>query len=151
MSDAPDWLKKFAAPLEDCYTCREFRKEDGILEGVEIDHPICGGTVEKDGKPVAYAGVNLIAGRHWVFMFIHDDNLRKPLWLLRLMRDSLEAYRRAGVTELYALCDDSKPSAPQFLRKIGFEPLPLWEKPVDVMVYEKLMGAKSWRRIDKGA
>ena len=84
------WLSTFGNALPENYKCREFRREDGILEGIEIDHPIIGGTLEKDGVPVAYAGVNLIAGRHWVFFYIKDDEVRKyGLWIVRLIRDSL--------------------------------------------------------------
>lgn len=191
------WIKGFATAPEG-YVCREFRKEDGILEGVEIEHPIIGGTMEKDGVPIAYAGINQIAGRHWVFMYIKDEwevshsgkkrpwmvvhldgkkhasvtgapryyshyssalaaanriNLgcsvrRHGLWIARLMFDSLKMFEKAGITELYGLCDNTKPHATQFLSKLGFRPMSVYDKPIEVMVYEKLMGgqAKTWIR-----
>lgn len=142
------WIETFATPPEG-YVYREFRREDGIMEGVEIDHPITGGTMEKDGEPVAYAGVNLIAGRHWVFFFIKDDSIRRHgLWIVRLIRDSIVACKRAGITELYGLCDTSKPNAEVFMRKLGFVPLPAMAKTSDMILYEKLMGgqAKTWVR-----
>lgn len=132
------------------YDYREFRREDGALEGVEIDHAIIGGTMEKDGVPVAYAGVNLIGGRHWIFFFIKDgagEGVRRHgLWIVRLMRDSLAMIEKAGIGEVYALCDTSKPQAVPFLEVFGFRPLPAMRKPADVLVYETLMGAKTWHR-----
>lgn len=127
------------------YTYREFRRTDGEIEGVEITHPIFGGTMEKDGKPVAYAGVNLIAGRHWAFFFIRDDSLRKTMWLMRLMRDSIAMLKNGGITELYVLCDTRIPRATEFLKALKFAPVRAYDKPIDVMVYENLMGAKAWR------
>ena len=141
------WLKTFQkAP--DGYVCREFRHEDGVLEGIEISNPIIGGTMENaDGVPVAYAGVNLIAGRHWVFFYIKDEKIREHgLWIIRLIRDSLEMCRKGGITELYGLCDTTRPNATPFMTKLGFKPLSVYDKSVDVMLYEKLMGgqAKAW-------
>ena len=127
------------------YVYREFRRSDGEIEGIDITHPIFGGTMEKDGVPVAYAGVNLIAGRHWAFFFIKDDNLRKTLWLMRLMRDSIAMLKNGGITELYVLCDTRIPRATEFLTALKFRKLTEDEKPIDVMVYEGLMGAKAWR------
>lgn len=148
MAAAPpaEWLPSFSKEPEG-YIYREFRREDSaLLEGVEIDHPICGGTMEKDGKPAACAGVNLICGKHWVFFFIADPNLRSTLWLMRLMRDSLRAIGDSGIDPLYALCDARIPRAPEFLAAIGFRPMTAYEKSVDVLVYEGLMGAKAWIR-----
>lgn len=142
------WLDTFNTAPEG-YTYREFTREDGIMEGVEIDHSIMGGTMEKDGEPVAYAGVNVIAGRHWVFFFIKDDNIRKHgLWIVRLIRDSILSCKRAGITELYGLCDTSKPSAEVFMRKLGFVPVPRMSVTSDMILYEQLMGgqAKTWVR-----
>lgn len=141
-----EWLKTFqTAP--DGYVCREFDREDGVMEGVEIEHPIIGGTMTKDGEPVAYGGINLIGGRHWVFMFIKDPEIRKHgLWIARLIRDSIRMCRDGGITELYGLCDTTKPKAAEFLTMLGFKPLSALEKPADILLYEQLMGgAKTWR------
>ena len=146
-----DWLSTFGTALPDEYVCREFRREDGILEGIEIDHPIIGGTLLKSGVPAAYAGVNLIAGRHWVFFYIKDDEVRKHgLWVLRLMRDSMVMLKNAGITELYGLLDESKPHAIEFIKKLGFKPVSVYDRTVDMIVYEKLMGSvnKTWRRVE---
>ena len=143
-----DWMKGFATAPEG-YTYRTFRPEDGAMEGVIIDHPITGGTMEKDGEPVAYGGFNLIAGRHWVFFYIKDDSIRgHGLWVARLIRDSVKMAKNSGITDLWALCDTTKPRAPEFLRFLGFSPVHIYDKPVDVMVYERLMGAKAWRRTE---
>lgn len=141
------WMKTFNLPPEG-YTYHEFEREDGMLENVIIDHPITGGTMKKDGVPVAYGGFNLIAGRHWVFFFIKDDSIRNHgMWVVRLIRDSVKMFHNTGVRELWALCDTTKPHAEDFLKVLGFEPVSSFDKPVDVMVYEKLMGAKAWRRV----
>lgn len=143
-----DWLKTFDRP-PDGYTYREFTPADGALEGVEIDHPIIGGTMEKDGVPVAYGGFNLIAGRHWVFFFIKDDAIRmNGLWVVRLIRDSIKMCAKSGITEVYSLCDLTKPKAAEFLTVLGFRPISVYDKPADVIIYENLMGAKAWRRIE---
>lgn len=145
-----EWIRTFQQPPEG-YDYREFRPQDGILEGITIDNPIIGGTMEKDGVPVAYAGINTIAGKQWVFFYIKDDNIRRHgLWLVRLIRDSIRMIRNSGITELYALCDTTKPQAEAFLTTLGFRPMTVYEKDVYVMAYEKLMGAKAWRRIDQG-
>ena len=128
------------------YTYREFRRGDGVMEGIEITHPIFGGTMEKDGEPVAYAGVNLIANRNWAFFFIKDNNLRRTMWLMRLMRDCFSMLKTGGITDLYVLCDTRIPRAPEFLAALGFVKMNEYEKPVDVMVYERLMAAKAWRK-----
>lgn len=135
------------------YRYREFRREDGDLEGVRIDHPIVGGTMEResDGAPVAYAGVNLIINKHWVFFYIKDDNLRRTMWLMRLMRDSLRMVRNSGITELYALCDLRFDRAPEFLSRLGFVKMPEIDKSADIILYEHLMTSrkdmpiKTWR------
>jgi len=143
-----EWLKGFnVAP--DGYDYREFNREDGVLEGVEIDHAIIGGTMEKDGQPVAYAGVNLIGQRHWVFFFVKDhanEGLRRhTLWMVRLIRDSIAMIKSSGITEIFALCDTTKPQAVPFLKALGFEPVKAMDKPSDMLLYETLMGAKTWR------
>lgn len=143
------WIDTFGVAPGPEYEYRAFTREDGIMEGVEIDHPITGGTMTKDGEPVAYAGVNLIAGRHWVFFFIKDDSIRRHgLWIMRLIRDSIVACRKAGITELYGLCDTTKPQAEEFMRRLGFVPVPRMAVTTDMILYEKLMGgqAKTWRR-----
>lgn len=143
------WLKTFAKPPEG-YTFRDFEPQDCVaIEGVEIEHTIIGGTMEKDGVPVAYAGINRIGERNWVFFFVKDDEIRKHgLWVVRLVRDALRVFRDGGVTDVYALCDLSKPKAAEFLTVLGFKPIDVYEKPFDVLLYEKLMGAKAWRRRD---
>ena len=145
-----EWLKNFQKhPVG--YTYHEFKPEDGILENITIDNPIIGGTMRdaETGVPVAYAGINTIADKQWVFFFIKDDRIRNHgLWLVRLIKDSIEMCRKCGVSELYALCDTTKPQAEPFLRTLGFTPLTVYEKDIDVMAYEKLMGAKAWRRIE---
>ena len=146
-----DWLKTFQTGLPDNYRCRAFNTDDGLMEGVEIDHPIIGGTLEKDGVPVAYAGVNLIAGMHYVFFFIKDDEVRKyGLWIVRLIRDSLKACKASGITTLYGLCDTTKPNANGFMTTLGFRPVSVYDRTVEMLVYEKLMGgtATTWRRIE---
>lgn len=150
--DDKRWMKTFQRPPEG-YTFHEFKPEDGVLENIIIDNPIMGGTMRnaETGEPVAYAGVNTIAGRQWVFFFIKDDNIRNHgLWLTKLIRDSLKMCREGGITELYALCDKTKPNAEAFLKFLGFEQLSVYEKEPDMILYEKLMGAKAWRRIEKG-
>lgn len=152
MSDDKQWIRTFQRPPEG-YTYHEFKSEDGVMENIIIDNPIIGGTMRnaETGEAVAYAGVNTIAEKQWVFFFIKDDRIRKHgLWIIRLIRDSIKMCRNAGITELYALCDTTKPQADVFLRALGFVPLSVFEKDIDVSVYEKLMGAKAWRRIDKG-
>lgn len=141
------WLDTFATAPPESYVCREFTREDGIMEGVEIEHSIIGGTMEKDGVPVAYAGINLISGRHWVFFFIKDDNIRKHgLWIVRLIRDSIRMAKKGGVKDLYGLCDTTKPQAIEFMTALGFRPMSELDKPAEVILYEKLMGgAKTWR------
>lgn len=142
------WTKGFATAPEG-YTYREFRPEDGAMEGVEITHAIIGGTMEKDGVPVAYGGFNLIGGRHWVFFFIKDDSIRNHgLWVARLIRDSVRSAKAGGIHDLYALCDTTKPRAPEFLRFLGFSPMHVYDKPVDVILYERMMGAKAWHRTE---
>lgn len=129
----------------DGYTYRECRPEDAeALEGVITTHPVIGGTICKNDVPVGYAGVNLIAGEHWVFFYIGDDNLRRTMWLARLMRDSLKMVKASGVKDLYALCDTRIPRATEFLKFLGFRPLGAYEKSVAVITYENLMGAKAW-------
>lgn len=144
----PNWNKD---PVG--YKYREFRREDGAMEGVVIEHAIVGGTMEResDGQPVAYAGINQIADKHWVFFYVKDDNLRRTMWLMRLMKDSLRMIKNAGITELYALCDLRFRQAPQFLRALGFERMPEMGKSIDVLLYENLMSTnpelptKAWR------
>lgn len=146
------WLKTFQKPPEG-YDYREMKPDDGVvIEGICIENPITGGTMEKDGVAVAYAGVNMVCGKHWVFFFIKDDSIRNHgLWLVRLIRDSVRMLRNAGISELYALCDTTKPQAEAFLTTLGFAPLSAYDKSVDILVYEKMMGAKAWRRVEKGA
>ena len=146
------WLNTFQkAPDE--YICREFRREDGVMEGIEIDHPIIGGTMEnKDGVPVAYAGVNVIADKHWVFFYIKDDSIRQHgLWIVRLIKDSIAMCRNAGITELYGLCDTTKPNAREFMTFFGFKEVSVYDKSFEMILYEKLMGgaAKTWVRVEK--
>ena len=143
------WLDTFSTSPPPEFVCRPFTRDDGMMEGVEIEHPITGGTMTRDGEPVAYAGVNMIAGKHWVFFFIKDDEVRKyGLWIIRLIRDSILACHRAGISELYGLCDTSKPQAEEFMRKLGFVPVPRMAMTSDMLLYERLMGgqAKTWRR-----
>lgn len=194
-----EWLKTFALPPDE-YTCREFRPEDGELEGILIENPIVGGTMEKDGQPVAYAGINYISGRHWVFFYIRDQwsvaavgrarpyylvepngathkNARGAtvyfkhyesaleasktlnrqcsvrrygLWIFRTVMDALRACKKSGIKELYGLCDTTKPQAREFMVKLGFKQMSVYEKPMDALIYEKLMGgqAKTWIRVE---
>jgi RimJ/RimL family protein N-acetyltransferase len=143
------WIERFGTAPEG-YSYREFRREDGIMEGVEIEHAIIGGTMEKDGVPVAYAGINQIADKHWCFFYIKDESIREHgLWIVRLVRDSIRAAKVSGITELYALCDPSKPNSDRFLERLGFVPLNVYEKSVDVMIYERLMSNwRAWRRTE---
>jgi len=134
-----EWGKFQAFP--EGYDLREMRPEDGVvIENVEIENPIWGGTMEKDGVPVAYAGVNEIAGKHWVYFYIGDPDVRQyGLWIVRLIRDSIKMCERSEITTLYGLCDTSKPNAEAFMAKLGFRPLPALEKSSDVILYERLM------------
>lgn len=107
-----DWLKTFQTGLPPEYVCRKLTKEDGELEGIEIDNPITGGTLEKNGVPVAYAGINLVAGYHYCFFYLKDEEVRKyGLWIVRLIRDSIHLMEDAGIKDMYALCDNTKPNA----------------------------------------
>lgn len=135
-------MSKFQShPADDGYVCRRMDPADGVeIEGVEIENPIWGGTLEKDGVPVAYAGVNLIAGRHWVYFYIKDDNVRTyGLWIVRLIRDSMKMCEENGITTLYGLCDTTKPNARQFMTALGFRPVSALDKSSDIILYERLM------------
>ena len=120
------------------------------LEGVRIDHPIIGGTMEResDRAPVAYAGVNLIINKHWVF-YIKDDNLRRTMWLMRLMRISLRMVRNSGI-ELYALRLRFD-RAPEFLSRLICQDARRSTESADIILYEHLMTSrkdmpiKTWR------
>ena len=140
-----DWLRTFNKAPEG-YEYREYHPSDGIeIEDVLFD--VFGGTMTKDGKPVAYAGVSTIKGRMWASFYIADNNIRQHgLWIVRLIRDSLKMIRDGGGTEVYVLCDTRMPQAEPFLRTLGFKPLKAMEKPSDIILYEALMGGhKAWR------
>lgn len=139
------WIDKFNTPPEG-YEFRQYHPSDGV-EIEEVLFDVFGGTMTKDGKPVAYAGFSTIQNRLWASFYIQDQNIRNHgMWLIRLIRESLNMVRDGGAIEVYVLCDTRMPNAEAFLRVLGFKPMKAMEKPSDIILYEGLMGGfKAWR------
>lgn len=132
------------------YTLRPFRVEDAagepeiVQEIIRDGDPIVGVTVEDNGNVVAYGGVRLISGHHWVFFNLEDEVARRPVLLHRTTTAAILALGRAGVGPIFTFCDKSKPRAEAWLQRLGFRPLRDDEKSAVVLAAEKQVNHESW-------
>ena len=75
-----------------------------------------------DGRVIAIAGFRLVQGKVWVVFCDLTDEAR-PLKVtmhrtaLKLMAEAKTQHRR-----ILAVCDEREPTAPRWLKRLGFEP-----------------------------
>mgnify|MGYP000243372453 CR=1 FL=1 len=57
--------------------------------------------------------------------------------------ERLAMLRKGGIKELYVLCDTRVPRATEFLKALKFEPMKVYDKPIDVMVMFRMLVLQS--------
>lgn len=118
---------------------------DDIKGEIERDgDPIIGLTAEIDGRVAAYGGLRLIAGHHFAFFDVTDEAARRPFLLHRTTMAAILSLGRAGIGPVYTFCDESKPNAAAWLRRLGFRPLQQHEKSAVMIAAEEQNGHGAW-------
>jgi hypothetical protein len=128
------------------YRFRPFEIADAAaVLGFEPDATAIGMTVESDGKVAGYGGVHLYEGRHWVFFHLSDEGLRRPMFLHRLVARSLKVVLAStGITTIYALCNEDRSRAREWLACLGFRPLTDTEKDKAILDLEQQSHSSAW-------
>lgn len=128
------------------YRFRPFETADAAASlGFEPDAVAIGMTVERDGEIAGYGGIHLFERRHWVFFHLADEGLRRPMFLHRLVVRSLRVViASTGIKTIYALCEDARPRAREWLTALGFRPLTDTEKDNSIVQLEQQSHSTAW-------
>ncbi len=128
---------------------RPFRPEDAApVLGFVPDHALIGVTAERNGRLACYGGVHLYEGRHWVFFHLADETLRRPMFLHRTVVRGLMAILNGGdIRPVYALCDESKVRAREWLAALGFREMSDHEKDAGIRELEARCNGSAWVKL----
>jgi N-acetylglutamate synthase-like GNAT family acetyltransferase len=124
---------------------RTFEPADIAETGFRGERPATGLTIEKDGKVAASGGIHRFNGRYWVFFNLKDEAMRRPFVLHRLCRRGLALAAKIGMSEIYALCETSRPRSREWLNALGFRRLSDDEKDDEIRLLEAQRGDEAWR------
>jgi N-acetylglutamate synthase-like GNAT family acetyltransferase len=127
---------------------RAFKPEDGVASlGFLPNMAAVGVTAEAtDGSVAGYGGFHIHEGRHWVFFHLGDESLRQPMLLHRMVARGIAAAVRAGIGPIHALCEEDRPRAREWLRRLGFRPMRPDEKDAGIMELERHPQRSAWVR-----
>ena len=93
-----------------------------MTTGLETEAPPLGLTVEIDGDLAGLGGAVWFAGACWVFFAVYDERMRSAIMVHRRARKFLNILQETGEPLILALCDEWRPRAMEWMRRLGFEP-----------------------------